>query len=71
MILLLNGCKGRMGQAVTRLCEAAGHTVYGADADIPLASLPEAQPGHKANSQRQREKHRQQSAFFHIATSKV
>lgn len=43
MILLLNGCKGRMGQAVTRLCEAASHTVYGADADIPLASLPEAQ----------------------------
>lgn len=41
MILLINGCKGRMGQALTRLGEKAGHTVYGADWDMPLAHLPQ------------------------------
>ncbi|MBQ8536253.1 MAG: 4-hydroxy-tetrahydrodipicolinate reductase [Clostridia bacterium] len=41
MILLVNGCKGRMGQALTRLGQAAGHTVYGADQDAPLAALPQ------------------------------
>jgi len=43
MILLINGCKGRMGRALTRLCEEADHTAYGADVDIPLENLPEAQ----------------------------
>lgn len=40
MILLLNGCKGRMGQALTRLCEKQGHTVWGADLHQPLSALP-------------------------------